>query len=57
MQQIQVLPASGKGQKIRTQGHGNNKLEGTRGELSAQIVYAVNQLSLHFNTIRKNFTH
>ena len=57
MQQIQVLPASGKGQKIRTQGHGNNKLEGTRGEFSAQIVYAVNQLSLHFNTIRKNFTH
>ena len=41
------------GPEIRTRGHGNNKLEGMRGEFSAKIVHAVNQLSLHFNIIRK----
>ena len=40
------------GPEIRTEGHRNNEL---RGEFSAQIVHAVNQLSLHFNIFRKKF--
>ena len=34
-------------------GNGTNELEGMQAEFSAQIVHAVNQLSLHFNIIRK----
>ena len=33
------------GPESRTQGHGNNELEGTQTEFSAQIVHAVNQHS------------
>jgi hypothetical protein len=45
------------GPEIRTQRHGDNELEGTRAESSAQIVHAVDLHSLHFNIIRKNLTH
>ena len=51
------LLASGRGQQSAPKGTENNELEGTRAEISAQIVHAVNLHSLHFNNICKNFTH
>ena len=44
------------GQAIRTQGHGNQELKGTRAEFLAQIVHAVNPVLSISLMIRKKFT-